>query len=124
MTGVAEQKEGVTITEEPPVDMKSALYRFDNDMEFLKRMFVNFLELIPERIGTLAEAVIAGDADKVQSAAHGIKGSASTLSATGVTSLAKNLEDMGRRHDLAGAKHLIEGLRTEISRLAQFVEEL
>ncbi len=117
-----EYKEGVTITEEPPVDMKSALYRFDNDTDFLKRMLVIFLEYIPERMNILTESAIAGDADKVQSTAHGIKGSASTLSATRMSSLARSLEDMGRRRDLSGAMRLIEGLRTEISRLAKFVE--
>ncbi len=104
--------------------MKSALYRFDNDTDFLKRMFVNFLELIPERIGTLSEAAIAGDADKVQSIAHGIKGSASTLSAIRTSSLAGSLEDMGRRRDLSGAIRLVGELETEISRLAKFVEGL
>ncbi len=104
--------------------MKSALYRFDNDTDFLRRMFVYFLECVPDRMNILTEAAIAGDANNVQSTAHGIKGSASTLSAIRVSSLARSLEDVGRRRELAGAMQLIEELRTEISRLAKFVERL
>ncbi|HWR57856.1 MAG TPA: response regulator, partial [Thermodesulfovibrionales bacterium] len=109
---------------ESPVDMKSAMSRFDNDAAFLKRMFIKFMECVPEQMKALTEAATAGDAAKVQSSAHGIKGSASTLSALRVSSLAADIEDMGYRNDLSGVMPLVEELRGEISRLRKFVGEL
>ncbi len=116
--------EGKTAVEDSPVDMKSALSRFDNDAEFLKRMFCKFMEYAPEQVEVLYRAAVAGDSEKVRSLAHGLKGSSATLSAVRITSLAERMEKSGRDHDLSGAVSLIQELRSELSRLGRFVEAL
>ncbi len=104
--------------------MKSALSRFEGDAEFLKNMFDKFMECVPEQMKNLHDAALAGDAEKVEQYAHGIKGSASTLSAMRISSLATILEDMGHSHELSGVMQFIDELRAEISRLGKFVEGL
>lgn len=114
----------MSLTEKPIVDLESALARFDGDMDFLKSMFVKFMKYVPEQMKALNEALSAGDAEEVQRHAHSIKGSAGSLSATIITALARNLEEMGERRELSGAMPVVEELNTEISRLKKFVEGL
>ncbi len=115
-----------TITEakgndgEPPIDMKTAMSRFDNDMEFYKTMLNEFLNYVPEQIKALEEAVKSGDADEVQRHAHSIKGAAGNLSAIKIFSIAKEIEEKGRNGDIEGVIALTEKLKSEISRFEDF----
>ncbi len=123
-SGDGKSEEGTAVDHNSPVDIKSALSRFDNDTEFLKRMFCKFMEYAPEQIEVLYRAAVAGDTEKVRSLAHGFKGSSATLSAVRMTSLAERIEKSGRDHNLSGAMSLIQELRSELSRLGKFVRDL
>ncbi len=103
-----------------PVDIKSAMSRFDNDMEFYKTMLNEFLNYVPEQIKALEEAVKSGDADEVQRHAHSIKGAAGNLSAIKIFSIAKEIEEKGRNGDIEGVIALTEKLKSEISRFEDF----
>ncbi len=110
--------------EEYPVEMRSAMSRFGNDREFFKDLGKEFLNYVPEQIRNLEEAVKSEDTALVQKNAHSIKGAAGNLSANKVASVAVVIENMGRQGDISEVSSLIEDLKSEISCLEQFVENL
>jgi len=107
-----------------PVNMKSAMERFDNDMEFFKKMADEFLNYVPEQIKSLEEAVKSGKADEVNTISHSIKGAAGMLNADKVSSVAMSIETKGRNHDISDVPGLIYELKYEISLFRDFVEIL
>lgn len=110
--------------ETSPVDLKSAMSRFDDDREFYKEMLREFLNYVPDQVRELEEAIASGDAEKVQKSAHSIKGAAGNLSAHNIFSTALNIENKGREHAIADASGFMGGLKTEIRRLGDFAETL
>ena len=107
-----------------PVNMKSAMERFDNDMEFFKKMADEFLSYVPEQIKFLEDAVKSGNADKVNNIGHSIKGAAGMLSADMVSYVALSIENKGRDNDLEDISVLVETLKSEILQLELFAKTL
>ena len=107
-----------------PVNMKSAMERFDNDMEFFKKMVDEFLSYVPEQIKSLEEAVKSGKADEVNNIGHSIKGAAGMLSADMVSYVALSIENKGRDNDLTDISVLVEILKSEILQLELFAKTL
>jgi PAS domain S-box-containing protein len=110
--------------ESPPVDMKTAMSRFGNDTAFFKEMVKEFLNYVPEQVKAIEEGIKAKDYSKVEKNAHSIKGAAGNLSAQRIFSIAREIEDKGRNGDISNAVPLLENLKTELSSLEQFVENL
>lgn len=115
---------GEVTEDKSPVDIKSAMSRFNNNKEFFKEMVREFLNYVPEQIRALGKAAKSGDAAAVQKNAHSIKGAAGNLSATRVFSTAISIEKMGRDGDISDVPSLIAKLKSEISCLEQFIENL
>jgi len=107
-----------------PVDMKEAMNRFGDDREFFKDMVQEFLNYVPEQMKILEEAVQSKDVSAVQKNAHSIKGAAGNLSAQKIFSLALSLENSDQDSDCTNAPSVLNDLKTEISHLKKFVEEL
>jgi len=106
-----------------PVDLQTALSRFDGDEEFFKEMLEEFLNFVPKKLQKLDEAVKKGDNRLVEKEAHSIKGAAANISAKGIADLSLKLELAGRLGDLAEAKETIDELRTESKNLEQYVSK-
>ncbi|MEK7196666.1 MAG: response regulator, partial [Nitrospirota bacterium] len=117
---VKETEEGY----ESPVNIKTAMERFDNDMEFFKKMADEFLSYVPEQIKFLEDAVKSGNADKVNNIGHSIKGAAGMLSADMVSYVALSIENKGRDNDLEDISVLVETLKSEILQLELFAKTL
>ena len=112
------------IGNESPVDMQSALLRYDNDTELFKEMIDVYLDYVPAQIKALEEALKSGDTDAVQTYGHSIKGTAGMLSANKLSSVALMIENKARDNDLSDIPALIEALKTEISKLKDFAKTL
>ncbi len=104
-----------------PIDLESALRRFDNDKELFIEMLKVFYDNIRKQLQKLDVSVKEGNSAMVLMEAHNIKGAARTLSADKIASLAYQLEKMGREGDLAGADNILHDLETGIERLHEFV---
>lgn len=104
-----------------PLDLEDGLARAGGEKDFYKELLDLFLEDVPQRVAELRSAIEAGDAARVASAAHSIKGAAANLSAMPVRETAYALETRGRGADLSGAPQLLAQLEAEIERLAEFV---
>jgi two-component system sensor histidine kinase/response regulator len=106
------------------VNMDGVMARFDNDAEFFKGMVREFLDYVPGKIASLADAINSGDAEKVRKLAHSIKGTAGMLSAEKLYSVALRIETMGRERNISDLFPLLEILKSEILRLEELLATL
>jgi HPt (histidine-containing phosphotransfer) domain-containing protein len=72
----------------------------------------------------LQQAVAAGDFDAVMRSAHSLKGESSYLQATGTANAARQLEEMGRNRDLAGATDTLAVLERQMTGLNRGLKAL
>jgi HPt (histidine-containing phosphotransfer) domain-containing protein len=106
-----------------PIDLESALRRFDGDKEFFKEMLRDFLNYAPKQLETIAEAIEIDNAKVVERGAHSLKGAAGNLGAKAFARVALQLEILGRTKDLAGAKEIMDNLKTEFKRLEEYLQQ-
>jgi len=104
-----------------PIKLKTALNRFGADEEFFYEMLREFLEGAPGLINSLDQAAMTGDAKMVEREAHKIKGTAVNLGAQRIADLALELELVGQRADLNDTEEMIQDLRAEFRRLAEYI---
>ena len=81
---------------QPVLDRPLALSRVGGDEELLKEIAVIFLDDCPRLMAELRDAIAANDPQKLESAAHSMKGSVGNFGAEAAVSAAFNLERMGR----------------------------
>ncbi len=125
--------QGVTVEQEKlqedarlegiPIDIESALTRFDGDKKFFEEMLEEFLNYMPRLLNILSQVTREGDAEGVEREAHSIKGAAGNLGARGIADLALKLELQGRTGDLAHAQEMLDNLRTEFKRFEEYIHQ-
>ncbi len=109
---------------DPVIDVPAVLERVEDDRELLAELARLFLEELPERLSSIADALEARDANGLQAVAHALKGSAGNLSATGVFEVAKELEHSGRTADWGHAATAYAALKRELERLTPALSDL
>ena len=102
---------------EDALSRESLLELFDQDAQLLAELAELFLADSRGLLSGLAAGVAAGDAVKVEHAAHALKGSVGNFGAKRAAELARRIETMGRNHDLGGAAPVLRELSEEISRV-------
>jgi two-component system sensor histidine kinase/response regulator len=106
------------------LDREVALSRVGGDAELLKEIAVLFLDDYPRQVSELREAMIQGDARKVERVAHGIKGSVSNFGAPAAVDAAMMLEGMGRDQQLGEIAHVLNTLELALAALRPELESL
>lgn len=101
------------------LDRAAALERVEGDVELLQELVELFLADAPERMAEIRSALAACDGEGLQQAAHSLKGAAANLSALALASVAKHLEDAGRRQDFVVAAQAYAALEAEVDRLQE-----
>jgi two-component system sensor histidine kinase/response regulator len=99
------------------IDLKGALERMEGDMELLEELAQLFKNDCPRAMKEIREAIVAGDARRLTSLAHALKGSSSALSAMPFSRAAAELEKNAQSGNLADADKLYEILEREAGRL-------
>jgi HPt (histidine-containing phosphotransfer) domain-containing protein len=112
-----------TSEEIQPLDFEKALERAMGDKDFLKMLLGGFIQELPDQIELLKAAVADTDTVALTEQAHKLKGSAANLSAQGVSSAAKSLEEIGRSQKLDNANQILEILINEGKRLTEYLEQ-
>ena len=123
--GVEVEKECMqpeTKEEMQPLDFEKALERAMGDKDFLKMLLGGFIQELPDQIESLKVAVADTDTVALTEQAHKLKGSAANLSANGVSSAAKSLEEIGRSQNMDNANQILEVLINEGKRLTEYIE--
>ena len=111
-----------TSEETQPLDLEKALERAMGDKDFLKMLLGGFIQELPDQIESLKVAVAGTDKVALTEQAHKLKGAAANLSAYGVSSAAKSLEEIGRSQNMDKANQILEMLLHESKRLTEYIE--
>jgi signal transduction histidine kinase/DNA-binding NarL/FixJ family response regulator len=106
-----------TVTE--ILDERALLATVGGNRELAGELATIFLDELEPRVEEIAEAIRVGDPTRLQFAAHTLKGSAASLSATQVAASASALEVMARKLDLDDAPAVFARLETELAGLAR-----
>jgi len=93
------------------------------DEELIRKVVPLFPVDNKERIKTLAEAIEAGDAKRIASCAHAIKGAAVNIGAKRLSEIAGYLEVAGHKDNTAAAPQIFDELENEFERVASFVSQ-
>jgi two-component system sensor histidine kinase/response regulator len=117
-----ERMQPETSEETQPLDLENALERAMGDKDFLKMLLGGFIQELPDQIESLKVAVAGTDMVALTEHAHKLKGAAANLSAYGVSSAAKSLEEIGRSQNMDEANQILEVLLNESKRLTEYIE--
>jgi two-component system sensor histidine kinase/response regulator len=97
------------------LDLQLALSRVGGDKELLQEIAVLFIEECPRAFAEIQEAVAAGDAAKLENAAHALKGSVANFGARDAVATAFRLEQMGRANDMSEAEAMQRKLESALA---------
>ena len=107
------------------LDKAVALERLGGDEELLKEVAAIFLDEYPTLLTEIGAAIQAQNADKMERAAHSLKGSVSNFGSDAAWQAAYEMEKMGRANDLTNAElayarlvQVMEAIHPELSALA------
>jgi signal transduction histidine kinase/CheY-like chemotaxis protein/HPt (histidine-containing phosphotransfer) domain-containing protein len=96
-------------------DRAKTLERLDGDENLLREVIHIFLEETPKLMAQLRQGIADTNASLVERTAHSLKGELSYLGLTSASERARDLEQVGRKSELANADQLFAVLETEIS---------
>lgn len=85
----------------------------------LEELVSLYLSDTPPRLKDLVVALDGGDARGVEEIAHSLKSSSGNLGAAGLASLMRQIEALGRAHDLHGARPLVARTDGEFRRVEE-----
>jgi signal transduction histidine kinase/DNA-binding response OmpR family regulator/HPt (histidine-containing phosphotransfer) domain-containing protein len=103
-------------------DADRMLTNIGGDRDLFKQLLGLFLDRYPTMLRDIGDAVRTGDGEKLEYAAHALKGTAGTLCAPDVESVADQLEAMGRLGDLEKAPDVFHVLERKICVLAKTLQ--
>jgi len=110
-------------TEEAPLGAVSAstkeglLNRVGGDEQLLRRIVATFLQDAPKRLQEIRRAIRRRQGDKLASLSHAMKGPLGIFGADRAASYCRELQELGRKGDFAGAARGYESLKEEIAQL-------
>lgn len=105
----------------PILEREAVMAQFGLDEEAYLDYLRIFMEEAENHLGQLAQAVQTLDAKGVDYHAHSLKGAAATIGAVHVRQAAWELEQMGKRGNLAGAPEVLGTLRQEVERVRRLL---
>jgi two-component system sensor histidine kinase/response regulator len=99
------------------MDKELALARVDGDEVLLAELARLFCEESPRMMAAIHQAVVDKDPDRLQRAAHALKGAVSTLAAQKTFDAALQLERLGRSGEMAQVDKAYARLKVQIAKL-------
>jgi CheY-like chemotaxis protein/HPt (histidine-containing phosphotransfer) domain-containing protein len=98
-------------------DQAKALEVMGDDRELLAELAELFAEDCPRRLTEIRQAITERKSERVERAAHTLKGTASNFGARATVAAARRLEEMGCSRDWPEVEAAYDALETEIKRL-------
>lgn len=111
-------------TETSPLDVESVLDRVGGDLDLLKEIVSIFEQEGPALLEEIRNAITLSDLQRLESAAHSLKGCVSTFGADNAAAAALRLEQMGRQGRMEGAEDAVADLERELGTLRPVLLEL
>jgi Amt family ammonium transporter len=122
---VANQKVGVAITEESPIDVKLFVEeRCMGDIAFAQSLLESFNTNSAKRLEEIIAHWQARDAMAAGEAAHGLKGIAGIVTANRLSDLADRIESAGKSNDLKSIEAMIDDLKREVVSCRSFANSI
>lgn len=122
------QKPALSSPLRPPstevINLSHVMEVVDGDMDLFKEITELFFEQGSELVNRIREGIEKGDAERVEHAAHSLKGSAGNIGAKRVHDAAYRLEMMGREGRLERAMDVLSLLEREIREANEAVKEI
>ena len=110
---------------EPGVlDKSGLLARIEGDEELLRTLVDTFLEISPESMDKIREAIAGGDPRTVERATHYLKGSLGTLSASNAFRTATDLEEVARSGNLTSAPEVYRTLEQDVALFREALQKV
>ena len=106
------------------LDHAVVLERLGGDEELLHEVAQIFLEEYPSLMAEMREAAQAGDAHRLERAAHSLKGSIANFGAESAVQAALTVEKIGRSGEMGGAVDAFEELAALMNQLHPCFEQL
>lgn len=111
------------IRKENIFDSEQALESVDGDFDLLLEVIAVFSESYPKTMEEIRKAIINGDANELNRAAHSLKSSVAGFGAKDVMETAFQLEVMGKNNNLSQGKEIFTLLAKEMEHLEQSLED-
>ena len=105
------------------IDWSELIRRMGNDEDLIKDVVEAWLMDNPGLLAALAEAVKVKNAEKIDSLAHAIKGSAATISANRLSEAALPLEIAGKEGKLESAEAFFANTQKEFKKVETFLSQ-
>ena len=104
-----------------PLDRGDVLQRLGGDEALLTEVVKLFLDDCPRRLTAIKAALDAGNGEEIRKAAHGLKGAAANLSATGLFQASAVLERLGAEQRIDAARSAWRMLSGEAALVLDFL---
>ena len=104
-----------------PIDIESAIDRFDGDRDFVMSIIDEFRKDLPVKMKAIHDCLRAREVNSLARLAHNLKGVALNISVGPIAQVALDLEQMVLRDDLADAAARVAQLEQEVVRLEEFL---
>jgi CheY-like chemotaxis protein len=107
----------------PSFNPQAALEATGGNMEYLREVVHVFLEQdYPRHLAALKEGLACADAEKVRSAAHGLKGALGSFGGTAGYEVAQKLQTMAMEGNLRHAPELVPALEAYVEQFIALVD--
>ncbi len=107
---------------EAPVQIQRIQMIGDGDLEFERELIQEFIADVELRLTGLQSAGKAGDMELIRQEAHSIKGSSVNVGAQAIEVIARKLERLGGKGDVAQIPDALDRLTLEFGRVRSFFE--
>ena len=104
------------------VDIEELKEIMDNDMELIQDCFAEFIQDWPTLYGEIKDAILEKNAQKLNAAAHKLKGTLRYLAAESAAAAAYALESAGNENNFEGVDTFLSTLKNECRRLVAYIE--
>ena len=104
-------------------DSEALLHRLCGDVELMTDVIAVFLEDCPARLAAIKDAVTRQHAEDLRAEAHGLKGIAANLSATGLFEATQVLERIGAESRMAAAEAAWRQVSVEASHVIDVLRD-
>jgi two-component system, sensor histidine kinase and response regulator len=91
------------------------LDRLGEDEKLLREVIQIFIDEAPKHLDTLRSALGQGDAEALEKITHSMKGELAYLGISEVSQKARELEELGPKHDLEQASKIFPFFEAEVS---------
>lgn len=103
-----------------PLDLKTALYEFDNDKPFFMEVLNEFLDTLAPQIMVMENALALPDFQRLQENSHSIKGGAANLTAMDLSRAAAAMEEISKFHQKKNLRSAMDQLLFEFARVKEY----